>query len=133
MGAWACCCRYRSKMHGILQKCAAFSEQHFCYLIRLTVYSELGCGLEEDVTVAKHTHAAGPVVYGTAQIWVWIYKGIVVPRKYHPTAKQVQNLGAKNLCKPSWRPLWSLESSFLLGKCQTSLQSCYFLRHGLSC
>lgn len=65
--------------------------RQFCCLIRLTVYSELGCGLEEDAMIAKYMHAAGPAVHGTAQIRVWIYKGIVVPLKYHPTANQVQN------------------------------------------
>lgn len=47
-------------------KSVLLSQQHFCSLVRLVMYSEPRCGLEEDATPAKYVQAAGPAVCGTA-------------------------------------------------------------------
>lgn len=49
-------------------KSVLLSQQHFCFLVRLVVYSELGCGLKEDATLAKYMHAAGPAVCDAANM-----------------------------------------------------------------
>lgn len=70
-----------SRMDDSLQKCSVFSKQQCCCLIRLTVHSELGCGLEEGATVAKLQACSRPCCAWHCANMGLELKGIVVPLK----------------------------------------------------